>query len=340
MSYAVADLNGDNRTDLMIFCQDSTMINVLIADSNGLFEEVILIPINIFYILLICVGDLNGDGLVDLIVGHINFDERGVIILYGNGDGTFETEGNDTLPIRSYPNDIAVIDLNDDNKLDVIVASAHSTNIYIYYGNGNKTFSQSTLFIGRICNPMRLTIADFNNDSYLDIAVFNDQSLHIYVFFKNADGNFQSPKLLYTAYFTYTVHLGSGIFHNEYQSNMIFLYSEQETVSRLYRYSNGSFHVNEQIVVDSFIPLNFDSVLVHDLNGDKYSDIVLSAYTSYAFYILLGSENGNFQIQYISLSDINDLDFNNNTCHDAVRVHFGMGNLLYILFNTCDCSTP
>src|SRR2546425_641162 len=67
-------------------------------------------------------GDLNRDGLQDMVVANGLSNE--VSVLLGHGDGTFEPP----LPfaIGSQPSSIVLGDFNEDQQLDVLVASEFS----------------------------------------------------------------------------------------------------------------------------------------------------------------------------------------------------------------------
>jgi FG-GAP-like repeat len=63
------------------------------------------------------VGDLNGDGKLDLVAS------TGYVFL-GNGDGTFQA-GQNIGSVGPEPESVAVGDFNGDGILDVAVASAN-----------------------------------------------------------------------------------------------------------------------------------------------------------------------------------------------------------------------
>ena len=66
----------------------------------------------------IAVGDLNGDGKLDLVLGN---NPTSIQVAYGNGDGTFQP--GPLIGIGAVPNALAVADVNGDGLPDIIVSS-------------------------------------------------------------------------------------------------------------------------------------------------------------------------------------------------------------------------
>src|SRR4029079_12585817 len=64
----------------------------------------------------IAVGDLNGDGKADLIVGNLPVNSVGVLM--GNGDGTFRTAVN--YSVGQGPVSVVARDVDGDGKIDLV----------------------------------------------------------------------------------------------------------------------------------------------------------------------------------------------------------------------------
>ena len=115
-------------------------------------------------------GDFNGDGKLDLAMADSS--GNAVIIVLGNGDGTFGMPM--TIPVGSDPVAIVAGDFNNDGKLDLAVANSGDSNVTLLLGNGDGTFtaaSGSPYATGT--GPFVLAAADFNGDGKLDLAVAN-----------------------------------------------------------------------------------------------------------------------------------------------------------------------
>lgn len=140
---AIADVNGDGKPDIVVAnSSTSDTVNngdvaVLLGNGDGTFQAAVAYPSGGYGAASIAVTDINGDEKPDLVVANCssttglcspgNSGSVGVGVLLGNGDGTFQ-------PVSTYaaggltPFGVAVADLNNDNKPDIVVASCYSGN--------------------------------------------------------------------------------------------------------------------------------------------------------------------------------------------------------------------
>ena len=115
-------------------------------------------------------GDVNGDGNLDIITA--NFAANSTSVLLGNGNGTFLTQAT----FATYrPYSVTLGDVNGDGRLDIITANYSSDNASVLLGNGNGTFqTQATFAVGD--GPLSVTLGDVNGDGRLDITTANFNS--------------------------------------------------------------------------------------------------------------------------------------------------------------------
>ncbi|CAF2141717.1 unnamed protein product, partial [Rotaria magnacalcarata] len=87
------------------------------------------------------------------------------------GSVTFLTQT--TYSTVSNPFSVALVDVNSDNKPDIIVANWNSNTVGVLLNNGNGTFLTQTTY-ATDTNPISLAVVDVNSDTKPDIIVANN----------------------------------------------------------------------------------------------------------------------------------------------------------------------
>ncbi len=183
-SLAVADVNGDGKADVLVSvcvgggdCPSS--VGVLLGNGDGTFQPPQVYLGGGSQAPAITVGDLNGDGKIDVLLGN-----SVVWVLLGNGDGTFQgAESYDPGSIQGV-NSIAVGDLNGDHHPDVVVSSpclvskfgsnCATGEVGILLGNGDGTFRAAPGHKSGGSHASSIAMADINGDHRFDVAVANE----------------------------------------------------------------------------------------------------------------------------------------------------------------------
>src|SRR5258706_5803286 len=115
---AAGDLNGDGAQDIVTAHTGSDMVSVLLGDGSGAF-----LPHREYATgtgpRKVVVGDVNGDGILDV----LTLGNTAVSLLLGNGDGSLQERADFATfsPYGQFPRFFAVVDLNADSKLDIVV---------------------------------------------------------------------------------------------------------------------------------------------------------------------------------------------------------------------------
>lgn len=167
----VADFDGDGALDVVVVDQNGAQyLQVLLGNGNGTLKA------RVSYDLATGggwpkAGDLNGDGIVDIVTAVPGSNK--VEVYLGNGNGTFKARVSyDAGAGANFPQ---LRDLNGDDVLDIIVTAANEVNVL--FGNGNGTFKSRTSSPSSVTSF--LTLADVNGDGVLDVAATGGGSVGV-----------------------------------------------------------------------------------------------------------------------------------------------------------------
>jgi hypothetical protein len=193
-SVAIGDLNGDGKPDLAVTNSEASgggphTVSVLLGNGDGTFGvysdfDTGSAPV------FVAIGDLNGDGRLDLVVA--NEKSSTLSVLLGNGDGTFGAKND--YATAGGPTCVAIGDLNGDGRSDLAVASYTSgpvtvSSVSVLLGNGDGTFgARNDYSTGDF--PVSVAIGDLNADGKPDLVVANNGPATVSVLLGNGDGTF------------------------------------------------------------------------------------------------------------------------------------------------------
>jgi len=189
----VADFNGDGKPDIAVVNTASNNVSMLLGNGDGTFQAAKNFDAGGSFPTIVA-ADFNADGKLDLGLFHPgdgNSIVGAVSILFGNGDGTFQSPKVTSLSISSVS--MAAGDFNGDKKCDLILSNADPTTgnitIEILAGSGDGTFRAAQTVVGGVGSASVL-VADFNNDGKLDLAVVNGPGVQALL--GKGDGTFQT----------------------------------------------------------------------------------------------------------------------------------------------------
>jgi hypothetical protein len=165
--FATGDFNGDGKTDLAV--EEGETIAILLGNGDGTFAASGSVnsgstgsPI--------AVADFNGDGKPDIVLATGEGTSESVIILTGNGDGTFNSPSSGGNPTSTSVTWVQVADFNQDGAPDVVVADS-SGSATVLLNNGGGLFSESFPVVSGLSVPyyLEVGVGDLNGDGYPDI---------------------------------------------------------------------------------------------------------------------------------------------------------------------------
>jgi hypothetical protein len=210
----VGDFNDDGKLDIVVPYSDrggetpGSGIGLMLGNGNGSFEPAqptILLPSVYGAVSGIAAGDLTGNGDLDLVVvlsPNPNITPTAtdrIVVLLGNGHGEFTEESPITLrqlegatTTETFPQSIAIADVNGDGKLDLLVtrgglAAPHQYDVGVSVllgdGKGGFTEEQGSPFDtggqgaggGIGVDQTHIVTADLTDNGHLDIITVNKQ---------------------------------------------------------------------------------------------------------------------------------------------------------------------
>jgi hypothetical protein len=194
---AVADFNGDGKLDLVGTSDKGNSLsgNLTLALGNG--DGTFRAPVNLGIANASFVGaaDINGDGRPDLVVGYSIPGTPSIpalVVLLGNGDGTFTPLPPITYPANNGFLSITIADLNGDGKPEVIVSLStvsRSGSTIIYTVGADGSLHQATVL------PVfsaSIAVGDLNHDGIPDL-VFGGSTLMVNVLVGKGNLTYGAP---------------------------------------------------------------------------------------------------------------------------------------------------
>src|SRR4051812_35864853 len=121
-------------------------------------------------------GDLDGDGDIDILIGDSFFGSPGVSVLKNNGDQTFAAPVYYSTPLNEVVGEVGLSDFDGDGDLDAFATIRgdfdQMTKIKVWRNNGDGIFVAPVEFTtGQ--GPVGIVVADFTGDGKPDVVTAN-----------------------------------------------------------------------------------------------------------------------------------------------------------------------
>ena len=186
---------------------------------------------------------------------------------------TFKRMMTSSIAFSSRPKSIAVGDLDNNHRMDIVVVNSGTNTIGIFLSDGNGTFTnQKTYSTGLNSRPYSVVINHFNDDRHLDIVVANYGSHSIGILLGNGNGTFSLPTL-FSLGPSQPLFIDSNDFDHDGYMDVVVANYGTNTIAVLLGDGHGFFknHTTYFIGYDS-VPY---SLAIGDFNKDDRLDIAV-----------------------------------------------------------------
>lgn len=293
----VLDANGDGYMDLISASTASSQVFVNFGNGNGSFRAPVSYsaPSGGGTSYLVAAGDLNTDGIEDIVVANTVSD--GFNVMLGNGDGSFSSE---TYLMGGIPNVLSVTigDFNGDGYLDVAGARDSSARLSVAFGNGDGTFTIGTSYAsgGVGATMYSVTNGDFNGDGFLDLAAADRVNGQVVVLTGNGNGTFKAA-------ISYAVgadnrHLFTQDLNGDDILDIISVDGTDGVLSLLVGNGDGTFKTRISYAVGS----TPRGAVAADLDGDGVFDLISADAGGNTLSILLGNGQDSSRLRSFEIS--------------------------------------
>ena len=255
----------------------------------------------------VALGDLNGDGILDMVTADYGVSGSGssVFVLFGKGDGTFAA--GVSYATGGGPSCVALGDLNGDGVLDIVTTDYGTYTVSALIGRGDGSFGEKTSYATG-AEPQSVALGDLNGDGVLDLVTADNWGNTLSVFIGKGDGTF-SATISYAAVSPAAITLGDV--NGDGVLDMVAANTSDSTADVFIGNGDGTFRAKTSYATGS----TPSSVSLGDLNGDGFLDLVTADSSSNTVSVLIGNGNGSFGAKtsyasgsaprYASLGDVN-----------------------------------
>jgi len=233
-------------------------------------------------------GDVNGDGIADLISSQLG---TGSVVVKIN-DGTGQFSASQTITTSSSMAHMQLVDIDDDGKLDLLAMRAGTNELAIFKGNGNGTFQNATTYFTGTSSPEfygRTAIADFNQDGKLDLVQAGTDAIFVSV--GDGQGGFGAAVSFATG-LTVGGRVAVGDIDGDGKLDIVSSDGQTGFTARV-MLANGDGTFRQGAAMSSAGNFGIQDLQVADLNNDGKAEVLISEVNS-ADVSVFSNNNGTF----------------------------------------------
>lgn len=315
-----ADFNADGKNDLVV-TDGKTMrgIGILYGNGNGTFQAPLILGDGDTYEWGLAIADVDGVNGPDIVVGNSNL--RQLQIYKNTGTGVRFTGAFDVVPLNNPDGtrqaDLTVADINNDTKLDIIVATENTMIFDVFTNDGNGNFTYTTSGGNGSGHGGKGMVAfDYTGDGWKDVIIADENANEIQVYQNDGAGNFGSMDYSFSATTPYSVSIvdfnGDSVYELVVTSPADGISIVSLDGSTVYKSYPGSAYYSKVV----------------DFNADGNLDVLWSDASVTGVQVTLGNGDLTFNAPVAYSVNFNPLgiavnDFDGDNLPDAAAVNHG-----------------
>ena len=301
----IADLNNDGLNDIAYMTGQSPDPDIFIFYQGDFDNPIKYTNTDLFPAAsAIALGDINSDGLTDLIASHGGNVPNSQIIFWTQNETTNLFNEPYEISTGNIPGGIQICDFNLDCKNDIIIGNGGYSKLEIFEQTDENTFGSSIeLLLPNIgsysYNPYHIATGDINNDGKPDIAHVGPEDLVIFLnntsntpelewsatIFEEAEENDGSIETIITISLTnetFVFNSGSFIEDTHFQTNNLVenlsvqINVTSETTAEISLTGNAVNHNFEDNIDNfeiTFLNQAFNCLSANQINGYSKTDL-------------------------------------------------------------------
>jgi hypothetical protein len=295
VALAMADVNQDGEADMVVVNETSNSISVLLhSTTSSLFSGATPYASGGWAPRGIAVGDINSDGLPDIVVTTLGSNRVGILLNSLLTPGKF-------LPVTTFssgsirPEGILLADIDGDTYLDIIVTNQRTNTVSILLNSAKKPgkFQTGSSYASNGATPRGINLGDLNGDGWPDVALTNEGtgSVTILLNSPSAKGSFATG-ITYASGASNPVGIALGDMNGDKRLDVIvadYASKKGTTLCILLNSASAPGTFSASPVIYESNGMGPHDIVLQDFNGDGRLDIATTNLASNTVGVLLNT---------------------------------------------------